>query len=504
MNITEFIFRHSHAWSERVAIIQDGKSITYGALRHTVETVGARLVLAGVTPGDCVAVGVRNPFGFLAVLLALARMGATATPLRLEASDETKEALLGRLGVTRIVVDQNQPWRSTALAPGAHIEAARLFVEKSAGEQLPAPVVAYDVNEHAWLIALSSGTTGLFKGIPHTHERTMTNVALGHITEASRHIPMRLFMHSDISISVALNNFLRTMLGGGTAILVTSWLPGYFFERVVLDKPTRVLTTTALAGRLVEAAAERYPDSLARCASLQSIVVSGSIVSPALREAIRSRICPHLDINYGAAEAGALATANEFTLARHKDSAGRLHPWVRAEAVDDDHNPLPTGQTGLLRFSSPTLASRYLGDEVATAKAFRDGWFYPGDRGAVDEAGFLFLAGRADDRLNLGGRKIDPLAIEMVLESYPDVLESAVVGVSAGEIGRLVLVAVVVTRGELDAPALTRLCEEKLGASLVPAVFIRAPSLPRNASGKVMRDRVVQGVKLNPGQGTPE
>ena len=120
-----------------------------------------------------------------------------------------------------------------------------------------------------------------------------------------------------------------------------------------------------------------------------------------------------------------------------------------------------------------------------------------------DDAGYLTLAGRADDRLNLGGAKVDPVVIEQVLESHPDVLESAVVGVPAGEIGRLVLVAVVVTRGEVDAAVLQRMCKEKLGTSMVPSVVVPAQALPRNASGKVMRDQVTQAVKLQPGEGMP-
>jgi acyl-CoA synthetase (AMP-forming)/AMP-acid ligase II len=139
-----------------------------------------------------------------------------------------------------------------------------------------------------------------------------------------------------------------------------------------------------------------------------------------------------------------------------------------------------------MRVRSPLLVSGYFGDPQTTARAFRDGWFYPGDAGVIDEAGYLTLSGRIDDLLNLGGNKVDPFTIEAVLDAQPGVQESAAVAVQANN-GTMVLVAVVVASGPIDMDSLKQACARRLRPSSVPARIVTAKRLMRNPGGKIMR-----------------
>jgi acyl-coenzyme A synthetase/AMP-(fatty) acid ligase len=139
--------------------------------------------------------------------------------------------------------------------------------------------------------------------------------------------------------------------------------------------------------------------------------------------------------------------------------------------------------------------SGYLGDPDATERAFRDGWFYPGDTGSLDNAGYLTLTGRVDERLNLGGNKIDPIAIEAVLDAQPGIEESAVVAVQP-KAGRPVLVAVVVAAAPIDEAVLKKMCGERLGVHCVPARIVMAQSIPRNSGGKIMRKEIADMLAL--------
>ena len=104
----------------------------------------------------------------------------------------------------------------------------------------------------------------------------------------------------------------------------------------------------------------------------------------------------------------------------------------QAEAVDEAGVPLAPGASGLLRFRRPGMANEYYRNPQATALAYRDGWFYPGDTGRIDADGVMYIEGRADERLNLDGRKVEPEPIEAVLQSHPAVAEAAVFTASPG------------------------------------------------------------------------
>jgi len=143
---------------------------------------------------------------------------------------------------------------------------------------------------------------------------------------------------------------------------------------------------------------------------------------------------------------------------------------------------------------SPLLASGYVGDAHTTAMAFRDGWYYPGDTGKVDAAGYLTLTGRVDQLLNLGGNKIDPFAIEEVLDAQPGVDESAVLTMQTKS-GTAVLVAVVVLSSPIDETQMKKACTERLGKGRTPARIVSMKSIPRNAGGKVMREELEATLK---------
>jgi acyl-coenzyme A synthetase/AMP-(fatty) acid ligase len=226
-------------------------------------------------------------------------------------------------------------------------------------------------------------------------------------------------------------------------------------------------------------------------------MVAGSVVTPALRKDIIERICPMLEVDYGSTETGSLALSTPEIQAMYPTSTGRLNTWVQAETVDENDQPLPAGRQGILRFKSLLSTEGYLGDEQKTAQAFRNGWFYPGDTGTVSMNGYLFLSGRVDHMLNLGGIKIDPSLVERLLDEQPSIKESVVVPVVDQSLGVPLLIAVVEAYDAYDATVLKRLCLERLGKAYMPHAILQIDALPRNESGKVMRTALAAHIKIS-------
>jgi acyl-coenzyme A synthetase/AMP-(fatty) acid ligase len=494
MNTTNTIWRNCNAYPDRIAILYDGHPFTYKTLRANVELASARLAVAGITRGDVVALSIRNPLSYVMILLAIARLGAVATPLSAGQSQEHREELVAASHVHSIVLDKDDGWRSKSLPVSRYLDARMLLALPVDGERLNVPPVAQGLEGEPWLIALSSGTTGKPKRIPQTHMRSILLATLS--PRVNQEDQERVFVFVALGIQLGIGIVMRQLYRGATTVLTQSTTAEGFYATVQRDRPTRVVTTTGNASLVVAHAVKAVPDSLVICQSVRSMLVTGSFVSPALWEGITHRICPQLEVEYGSTEAGGLTTSTSETHAVRPNSVGRLMAWVQAEAVDENDQPLPPGQTGILRFKSPLQTAGYLDDEQATARVFRDGWIYPGDTGSVGAAGYLFLGGRIDDTLNVGGIKIDPRLIEELLDGQPEIIESAVVAVTR-DTGVPVLVAAVETQGPFDVDALKRVCQERLGKVYTPSAIVQVDALPRNESGKVMRPVLAAAIKIS-------
>ncbi|WP_423459090.1 class I adenylate-forming enzyme family protein [Ottowia sp. VDI28] len=141
------------------------------------------------------------------------------------------------------------------------------------------------------------------------------------------------------------------------------------------------------------------------------------------------------------------------------------------------------------------MAESFYGDTEASQEAFRDGWFYPGDLGEMNDEGYLFLKGRSKDMIIRGGVNIYPQEIEATLRGHPAVLEAAVVGWPSREFNEEVA-AFVIRKGEVDQASLTALCRQALASYKVPREIFFVDDLPRNSSGKIVKADLVS--RLSP------
>jgi long-chain acyl-CoA synthetase len=496
LNITDSIWRNAHAFAQRPAVIYEGQVATYRVFIETAERIAARLVAAGIGRGDCVALSSRNPAAYLTMTLALARIGAISMPF-LEGSPDTIVAnVLRRHSAVAVVQDSANPWRCEALPELRYLTLLELFAPDPDRLLAPAPV-ADDVDNDVWQFIMSSGTTGIPKTIPKTHR--LKNLEYLTVQNSVMHGEERIMVFLTLTVEFGLKAAIRALMVGSAVVLTPNASPENFFALVQREQPRRAVTSTGFAAKLIAYAAAKLPNARQLCASMQTFIIGGSAASPALVRGIHEYICPQLEISYGSTEIGGMALATNQTLTDRPEAAGRLQPWVHGQAVDDQHRPLPKGEAGILRFKIYAMPMGYLNDDEANARVFRDGWFYPGDTGAVDDQGYVTLAGRVDHLMNLGGVKINPLQIEAVLDTHPGILESAVFAASPPEGGKPFLVAVVVPRAELQMQELKQFCSERLAPQCIPQIIATVKELPKNAGGKVIRAALSDLVRLPPG-----
>jgi acyl-CoA synthetase (AMP-forming)/AMP-acid ligase II len=218
------------------------------------------------------------------------------------------------------------------------------------------------------------------------------------------------------------------------------------------------------------------------------IVTGGTSVPAALAERIRAELTEDVFLNYGCTEASLLANATLDLLEREPRAVGYPRPQVEVRIIDDDGSEVPTGETGRLCFRTGRVTIGYLDDPAMTAECYRDGWFHSRDLGRCREDGLLVLEGRVDDVMNLGGHKVLPGAIEEVALACDGVRDAAAFAIR--------------TASGLDRCGIALVADETFDDERLRAALkgwlmrsqhyhlLRLDSLPRNAMGKVERERL--------------
>jgi acyl-CoA synthetase (AMP-forming)/AMP-acid ligase II len=204
----------------------------------------------------------------------------------------------------------------------------------------------------------------------------------------------------------------------------------------------------------------------------------------------RQKLCDNVVSVYASTETQGVAAAPFAALPGNRQAVGYIYSDVEVQAVDENDQPLPPGTDGQVRIRSANTVTGYFDDKVATASAFRDGWFYSGDVGAVWPDGLLTISGRVGDFINSGGNKVSPRLIEDVLLSIPNVTHAAAFGVPDRH-GVVQIWAAIVAGVRIENATLNAICRERLGAK-APKYILQVKGLPRNANGKVVREELIK------------
>jgi acyl-CoA synthetase (AMP-forming)/AMP-acid ligase II len=224
---------------------------------------------------------------------------------------------------------------------------------------------------------------------------------------------------------------------------------------------------------------------------LHALEVAGSTVTEKLRQRARQKVSRNLYVSYGAMESGTVTVAPpEVGI---PDTVGPVLPGVQLQFVDQTDRPLPRGEVGIIRIRASGIAERYLDDAEATAKAFRNGWFYPGDLGVFTEDDHLICKGRADDMMIFDGINIYPAEIEAVLAAHEAVVEVAAFGLKS-EIHQDIPIAAVTLRAPVSEPDLLAFCRTRLGLRAPRRVAV-VETFPRSPAGKILKRDLAQQLR---------
>lgn len=497
MDFPAILRRHP---AQRVALVHQGRSLTWGEVCGRVEQV-AGAVGDIVEVGDVVAVVGDTSIEFVEVLLGALSSGAAVLPLHTRYPlGELDHAC--RLASPRVIVSVGASETVEAVCDALKADGHRPnvvdAVELSGADPLEScGFVAPKVDEHApALMLFTSGTAGSPRiamlsrsNLRASIESTLTSAA-GVVTPNDILMGVMPLTHvlgvvSVLGVSVAV---------GATLVLPDDARVESVVAAVRQHQVSVLVAPPVFWFRLAEAAEPTAVGGLDRAAvSSIKLALSGAApLSADLADRIESFFDLELRQGYGLTEASPGLTSSVGTDAP-ATSVGRPVPGVELRLVDEAGADVYIGDVGEVWARGDNVFLGYLNDPEATAAAVdSDGWLHTGDLGVVDEQGYLYIVGRSKDQIITGGFNVHPGEVEDWLAKHPAVSTAAVIGEPDPEYGEVVTAFVVpASRAVAETPPSERElqghCRKRLAGYKVPRRIEFVDELPRGDIGKVRR-----------------
>lgn len=476
--------QHARYRPGKPAIVEPGRSIDYRTLDRMVDHTCHALAAKGVARGTMAGLSLSDRAEHLIVLLAMARIGAVTAPLDPRWTRAETHSVADSFGATVILTDRadaDPAWTTLGEAD---------FGESEVGYDDPA--VGLDT---AFILSLSSGTTGMPKG-PLVSQGKFIDRFMVYWLDLKLSGQDRFVTATPLYFGGGRGFALAMLWAGGTALLrCPPWQPAELADFVARECGTAMFLVPTQLTRMVEEVAPgtgtlAFP-------TLDVLISSGSALHASVARQVRAKLTPNLFQYYSSTEGGGCTVLIPAAFEAHPGSVGQPCCGVEVEIVDDEDRALPPGETGRLRYRSAASADHYYRGEAGDT--FRDGFFYPGDLGAFDAKGFLYLRGRSKDMIIRGGVNIYPGDIEAVLLRHPAVIEAAVVGVPSPEFGEEIAAAVVL-REPCDAQTLRDHCFAALARYKVPRFVLDFADLPKTGLGKIDKKALTTAVAARLGE----
>ena len=482
--------RRARKTPHRTALVHQGQAISYAELSERASRLAHALRTAGVRRGDRVAyLGANHP-SFLETLFASGVLGAVFVPLntRLAApeiayqlKDSGAKALIHSPAHAAMVRDlRGGPDGSPHLTIGADYDE---LLRDACADPVDEPVELDDL----CLIMYTSGTTGRPKGVMLTHGNLTWN-SVNVLVDQDLAADEVALVSAPLFHTAGLNMLtMPVLLKGGTCVLVDTFDPGGTLDLIERYGITFMFGVPAMFDQIA-----RHPHwATADLSSLRMLSCGGSPVPTSLIAAYQERCLTFMQ-GYGMTESspGALFLGAEHAVSK-AGSAGVPHFFGDVRVALPDLSPAGPGQTGEVVVRGPQVMRGYWGLPEETAASFDDGWFRSGDAARVDEDGYVTIVDRLKDMIISGGENIYPAEVENVLLDHPDVVECAVIGVPDDRWGEVPRAVVVTRAGAVPVPEeILASLTGRLARYKIPKSLVIVGSLPRTASGKLLKARV--------------
>ncbi len=508
--IHHFLDESAQQYPQQDAVWCRNTWVSYGSLAQQAASLARYLHDTGIRRGERVAILFDNSHEYVVCYYAALMCGAVVVSLNTETTSASLQFLLNHAEAAAILVSRKyfrlllpilaeaptiRVMVSDAAAPAQHVtqfSGERAVISDILDARLPAYHCPGVIDVDLASIVYTSGSTGEPKGVMLTHLNIVSN---------TRSIIEYLELTSRDRIMVVLpfhyvygKTLLNTHVSVGGSVVIDN---RFAYPNAVLQT-MREQQTTGFAGvpstfmMLLNRSALRDTP----LPSLRYVTQAGGGMAASVQKEVYEVFSPaRVFIMYGATEAAPRLTwVQPERLPEKFGSIGIPLPNVRVFVADPEGRPLKVGEQGEIVAQGSNIMQGYWKDPEGTARVLRNGLYFTGDIGTTDDEGYLFVVGRGKDMLKVGGNRVSAKEIEDAILGLDAVLEAAVIGVGDPVLGEAPK-AFVVCREEAaaDEESLRRTLSGRLPAYKVPKHWEFVQTLPKNSSGKILKQQLMQG-----------
>jgi long-chain acyl-CoA synthetase len=454
--LTRFLYANAGYRPNHDALVHGDERVSHVELLERVERLAEGLRARGVRAGDAVAVVLPNGPSFVTAFLAVTALGAVVVPLNPQFKTDERAFCMGTSGVRHLLADER--------------EIARMI------EDHPRRPIDPRLPEETFVYQFSSGSTGRPKRLARTHGQLWAEAeSYTWITPEDRlfcAVPLFHTYGMGCCLVAAVRN-------GATLVFLDEPHPFVLARRRALELLEREQVTVFPGVPFHYRHLADAPHA-ADLSSLRLCFSAGTALPRAAFDAFLRRFDIPVRQLYGCTEAGTLTVNLDPDPLGTFASVGTPTGSVRVRI-----------ENGEIVVSSPAMTRGYCDDEPLNRRAFRDGWFFTGDLGRIDDAGRLFVTGRSKLLIEVAGHKVDPIEVQDVVAAHPKVREAIVVGVRGTSDGEEAVKAVVVPSDGCGEREVIEFCQERLANFKVPRVVEFRDEIPKSPLGKVLRKYLV-------------
>jgi acyl-coenzyme A synthetase/AMP-(fatty) acid ligase len=463
--IDAVLFHASKAPNDPAIGLESGV-LTYAQLADAIFSATARCEKLGLRPDSIVALIVNDPVWHICLIAALYRLGIVTVSLAPEELPVFPE------GVLAAALHDGS---AAEVANGVKVE-PNWFTQRTSVIASEGPFAAHDLCR----IALSSGTTGTPKPVALSPaiiwHRLTTYSFRGHFAACDR-IFCGPQMRSQFGFAIAFSALAYGKMVCFSNTAATSIPVMSYF------KTDLAIVSVYQLSEIAEVMATQYGG----LSGLHEIQAGGALISDTLLQRTRARLSAEIVSTYASTEAGTVAFApvEQLGAARGEGAVGFVVPWASVEVLDDDNRRMPAGRDGHIRVNTLGLAPTF---EPGMRKVETPPPFFPGDFGRLLNNGMLVIGGRSTEVINIGGNKVSPDRFEHILMQCEGVRDAAVFTVDINSTLPQVWAAIV-AEPSINVTEVMKRCFA-IPMIGTPSVLRVVNEIPRNSSGKTMRDEL--------------
>ncbi|MBL8549451.1 MAG: long-chain-fatty-acid--CoA ligase [Hyphomonadaceae bacterium] len=484
---------HAADRGDHVAVQFEGRTTTYGALDRRASQVAQALIAEGVAPGARAATLMKNSDLFYEALFGALKARACLAPINFRLAPAEVGYILADAEPDVLFVGSEFLETAAAALAGMQRRARMIVIDTDDyvawRDAAPAvdPKLAAEPSDDV-LQLYTSGTTGMPKGVclSNRNYRTFFELSVSvegfdYRAEETVLIVMPLFHVAGTNISFA------GLANGSRVIVMKEFNPPALLALIAAERVSHVFLAPAMIQFLLQQPAIDDTDF----SSLRTIAYGASpIAEEVLRRAQAAFKCGFVQF-YGMTEttgAGTYLKPSEHEGSGKLRSCGKGWGGMEVKVVDAAGAALAAREVGEILIRGGTIMERYWRQPEATAKAVTDGWMRTGDAGFFDEEGFLYVHDRVKDMIVTGGENVYPAEVENAIFGCPGVLEVAIIGVPSAQWGEEVKAMIVADpKAPPTKDAIVAWARERIAGYKLPKSVDFIETLPRNASGKVLR-----------------